>query len=143
MIRPLAAQFLNNETAMQFARFFVVGTLGFLTDGGLSQLLVTSGGLSPFIARIPAFLVAVLVTWWLNRKYTFKVGASHPYLKSFLAYLSGNLIGISINLGIYYTAIALMPSLGAWPIIPVAAGSIAAMLVNFSLAKWWVFKKKV
>jgi putative flippase GtrA len=57
----------------QFLRFCAVGTVGFVIDAGILQLLVLGIGMSPYLVRIISFLVAASATWLMNRHYTFKV----------------------------------------------------------------------
>lgn len=55
-------------------RFLIVGGLGFIVDAGVLALLVANDT-GPFAARIMSILLAMFVTWRLNRSLTF--GASH------------------------------------------------------------------
>ena len=54
----------------RFARFAAVGTLGLATDAGLFALL-TGYGAPEFGTRALSLAVATLVTWNLNRRFTF------------------------------------------------------------------------
>lgn len=53
----------------------LVGGLGFLMDGGLTMLLI-SKGVDARTARIPALISAILMTWILNRSFTYRVPAA-------------------------------------------------------------------
>lgn len=59
----------------QFLRFGLVGLLGFAIDTGLTVGLERIASLPPFAARPPAIVAAMLVTWWLNRAFSFRVTA--------------------------------------------------------------------
>lgn len=124
----------------QFSRFLVVGTLGFLIDAAILFIFNTALGLSPLLARIPSFSVAVVATWWLNRAYTFQ--ARDMSAKQTLpSYISSNMIGLTINLGIYTLAVMQVPFCQIYPIAALAAGSIGGLFFNFTASKFWVFNK--
>lgn len=55
-----------STTLAQFARFALVGTIGFLTDVTVLVIGMRLGA-GPYIARVISFLCAVAVTWLLNR----------------------------------------------------------------------------
>jgi hypothetical protein len=63
----------------RFARFSVIGSLGFLVDAGVLQLLITMTDLGPLLARIGSFAIAVLVTFALNRYWTFFGSHRRPW----------------------------------------------------------------
>ena len=65
--------------ARRFAKFLVVGGIGFLVDAGVLTLAVRHLGASVYAARALSFSVAVLATWLLNRTYVFgTIGHSAP-----------------------------------------------------------------
>lgn len=130
---------LNRFLATQFGRFFVVGTIGFLVDAGILQFGMMAFGLGPLMARVPSFLVAVLITWILNRNFTFK--ANHKtFRESFPLYLSTNAVGIAINFAVYTGVVLAVSFLATWPVLALAIASIAAMFFNFAAAKFVVFR---
>ncbi|MCO5106592.1 MAG: GtrA family protein [Burkholderiaceae bacterium] len=59
----------------QFLRFGLVGLLGFLIDTGLTLGLERGAAWPAFAARPPAIVAAILVTWCLNRGFSFRVNA--------------------------------------------------------------------
>jgi putative flippase GtrA len=122
----------------QFFRFFLVGTAGFVVNAGIVEVLAHST--SPVIAQMLAFPVAVTVTWWLNRRYTF--GASrHAIHHEWLRYVFGNLFGWIANNGVYFLLVLHSAMAYRHPSIAVAAGSIAGMFLNFSMSRWLVFQR--
>ncbi|PJB73473.1 MAG: GtrA family protein [Alphaproteobacteria bacterium CG_4_9_14_3_um_filter_47_13] len=120
-------------------RFGLVGVAGFCTDAGLLQVILGLSGLDPLLARIPSFFVAVLVTWYLNRGFTF--GMRHKsFRESFLPYLAGNAIGLALNFGIYCAGILGSPFLAHYPVLAVALGAVIAMVFNFLAMRFWIFR---
>ena len=121
------------------ARFTVVGAAGFITDGGLLLLmLVFNVPLVP--AKILSYCGAVLVTWTLNRLWTFQAHDAIKYWHSFVKYLAGQTIGAAINFGVFFATLFVFPSLIRYPLVPLGISAIAALGFNFLVAKHVVFK---
>jgi putative flippase GtrA len=116
-------------------RFLVVGGIGFCVDGGLLLLLNDGAGWSPLAARSVGFPVAVTVTWWLNRIWTFQTGRSQPVRRQYALYLAIQIVGLAINFSIFALLVRSMPWFAAWPIAALAIGSIVAMFATYILSR--------
>lgn len=125
----------------QFALFAVAGTLGFMVDAAIVQLLVSAAGWNPYLARLLSFLVAVLVTWLFNRTYTFAGVRRHDAMGEWLRYLVAMSGGFAVNYGLYSLLVFGHELVQAWPVLGVAAGSLAGMLCNFATARWWIYRE--
>ncbi len=121
--------------AKRFIRYCIVGGIGFCTDGGLLQAGIHLLGLGPLAARAPSFLTAVLVTWYLNRGFTFRM-KHKSFRESFPAYIAANAAGLAINFGTYSAGVLLSDTLAQYPLIPLAVGAVIGMAFNFFAAKW-------
>ncbi|MBA2964615.1 MULTISPECIES: GtrA family protein [Ramlibacter] len=121
-------------------RFGLVGTVGFVVDGGLLQLLVTFAGWGPIAARLVSFPAAVLATWWLNRTVTFQPREGGSLLASLGRYVAVSLVGTGVNFGIYTGLVLASPLLAARPIVPFAVASAAALVFNYLGSKHFAFK---
>jgi len=122
--------------APQLVRFIVVGGIGFIADAGLVFLL-TRLGMSPIAARIPSIATAILLTWYLNRRLTFKV--AHASSAGELVRYSGvALVSACLNFAVY-TALVLG---GVIPEVAVAVATIALMAVNFFGYKLFAFRRR-
>ena len=129
---------------MQFLRdsilFGIVGAIGFLVDVLLLYSIVGFVGL--FYGRAISFLSAVLVTWLLNRRLTFRHRSSNLASSHELsAYLILMLIGGSLNYAIYAGLLVSYPFVMQHPVIGVLAGTISGMFVNFFLLRFVLFSK--
>ena len=126
-------------------RFLIVGTIGFIVDAGLLVLLMAAG-LGHYSARFVSFMVAVCVTWWLNRTFTFRApkqsgpARNAPIMKELVTYVLFQSAGIVINFGIYSILIERSAIFYDLPALAVAVGSLAAMVFNFATARWIVFR---
>jgi putative flippase GtrA len=119
-------------------RFLVVGSIGFAVDGGMLILLNSFAGWSPLAARAIGFPVAVSVTWWLNRIWTFSDGRARPVRSQYIFYIAIQLAGLAINFSIF-TALIQLPPFAAWPIAALAVGSLTAMFVTYTLSRHVAF----
>lgn len=123
-----------------FLRFGLVGTVGFLVDGGLLQALVDLAGWGVIHARILSFPVAVFATWLLNRHFTFDQANDGAAGRSFARYVAVSLGGASVNFIIYTVLVLSMASMAALPIVPLAIASIAALAFNYLGSKHFAFR---
>jgi len=124
--------------------FGVVGTVGFVADAGVLTVLSTRLGVNVYLARACSFTFAVFVTWMLNRKWVFKSSTPRTTSRTneYISYLSVQIVGALINLGVFSLIIFLFPKFKAYPVVPLAFGSIAGMFFNFMGAQIWTFKQK-
>lgn len=117
-------------------RFALVGGAGFAVDAGILTAL-TANGVNLYAARAISFTTAVATTYLLNRKITFPAPGKVPSGVEAAAAAGFGLIqvgGAAINLLVYLLLIALFPALGAWPVLPLAAGAVTALAFNFLLS---------
>ncbi|WP_250492654.1 GtrA family protein [Caballeronia sp. GAWG1-1] len=123
----------------QFLRFAIAGGVGFLVDAGVLYVMLHLGA-GPYLGRVVSFLCAVVATWQINRRITFTPGAHRSILREFYQYLLAMIGGGACNYAAYVLALRLLPAHALTPLAAVAAGSVAGMVVNFVLAKLWVFR---
>lgn len=130
----------------QLLRFAVIGVVGLLVDVAVLYCALALGS-GPHPGRAVSFLAAVLVTWRLNRRYTFapatRSGPAAPLVSSWTEwwrYLGAMTGGALLNLGTYTLALALLAPAPWLPALGVAMGSLAGMALNFATAKFFVFK---
>jgi putative flippase GtrA len=125
----------------QILLFAISGALGFVVDAGIVQFLVREFALNPYGARVISFLAAATTTWAFNRRYTFAGhGTNGSRRRELLRYLIAMACGFALNYGTYAACLALWPLVHRWPVIGVAAGSIAGAMVNFLSSKYWIFR---
>lgn len=128
---------------LQFFRFGVVGTLGFLLDYAVLSAAVALGT-GPYWGRVLSYLVAATGVYALNRAWTFRDrrGAEGGMGRQWGLYLLLNLVGFAVNYGTY-AAITAWIEIGARHLVlGVAAGSVAGMFINFALNRQLVFRAK-
>lgn len=121
-----------------FLRFSVVGTIGFLVDSSVLMALTQGLELGPLAGRFLSFAVAVTVTWYLNRRVTFRA-VTAPTGSEWLRYAGLTAFGALINIGVYRMVLALAGITPTAMVAGVAAGSVAALGFNYTVSKRWVF----
>jgi putative flippase GtrA len=135
---PTSVYSLLARERARFARFSVVGGLGFLVVAGVLQLVITVTNLGPLLARIGSFAVAVLVTFGLNRYWTFS-GSQRPWAQAFVAYLMVQSTGFAANMAVYTFIIVVLPHPLSQPVVALAAASAFALSLNYVGARGLVF----
>jgi putative flippase GtrA len=120
-------------------RFLLVGAVGFLVDAAVLLLLVDIAGMSRLWSRVPSLLVAITVTWWLHRHFTFSWAREvAPSKREWLRFVVANAVGNGLNLILYWVLIGLF----GWRILPaLAVASVAAAGINYAMSARWVFRR--
>lgn len=132
--------FEDKERIFQFLKFSIVGTLGFLVDVGCFFCL--SSLLGHFFSRIISFLAAVLFTYVLNKTLIFGlISSSLGFWKQLIPYLISMLAGGSVNLITFFILDWTIVFISQRPFLGIAIGSLAGLLVNFSVSIK-IFNKK-
>ncbi|WP_203074883.1 GtrA family protein [Falsiroseomonas ponticola] len=125
-------------TLLQFLRFGVVGTVGFVVDTAVLYAGLALG-LGLYSGRAVSYVAAATTTWALNRAWTFRGRGQGPVARQWALFLAVNLIGFACNYGTYAALVAGVPAVAEHPVIGVAAGALAGMVGNFLLSRRYVF----
>jgi putative flippase GtrA len=128
-----------SASRLQFLRFAVVGAAGFVVDAASLHLVVYGIGAGLYVGRLVSYLTAATFTWALNRRYTFRDQRDHNLTREWLRFLAANAGGGLINYTVYAVLINAFEMVSRWPVIGVAAGSMAGLIANFILSRRWVF----
>ncbi len=122
----------------QFVQFATVGVAGLMVDAVVVYSTRDWAGL--YAAGLLSYLVAVTVTWALNRMWTFRGLGQGSALRQWARFVVANLLGFVLNRGTYFTLVTVSPLCADQPIYAVAAGAVAGMFANFNLSRGVVFK---
>lgn len=134
-MRSIAATLKKGE----FRRFATVGGVGFFIDGGLLTFLMHQG-LEVIPARSISFFCAVNITWILNRRWTFESIKPASHKRGFILYIGTQILGIAINLSIFFVLILFFLQLKAIPLLPLAIGAAISLAFNYMVSKIFIFK---
>lgn len=125
----------------QFLWFALSGTLAFVLDSAVLHLLMQAG-INAYVARAISFVCAASFTWIFNRLLTFNTFEPAPLLQQWLRWMLAMGLGGLVNYALFAGLYAGLASVRAWPVIGVAAGSVAGLFVNFVTARFWVFSAR-
>ena len=116
--------------------------MGTITNLLIFFLLVDLSKLPEIPVSIFCFIVAGTQNYFLNHLWSFReyTGKTPVSVKKWLAFLSGALLGLGINITVMYTIINnfTLP----WKFIAQACGIAAGMVFNFIISKFIIFKRK-
>jgi len=122
-----------------FARFLVVGALGFLVDTSGTLMLAKGLGASAWLARLPAFVAASWVTYACHRAWTFAGrGSSAP--RSWFAYMTATGLGAGMNYAAYSGILLALGTSTAAILAGVVAGSIVGLGFNYWISSRLIFR---
>ncbi|WP_189363051.1 MULTISPECIES: GtrA family protein [unclassified Mesorhizobium] len=124
-------------TSAKIARFIFAGGIGFVTDGAVFFGFVYGFGGSIIAARVLASLVAMTVTWALNRSMTFIDGRMQNRTAEYGKYLIASFVGMGANLIVLNEASKIDANFYHVPAY--LLGAIAGLVVNYALYDRIVF----
>lgn len=131
---------MSRAGVSRLLRFGIVGTLGFVVDSLVLVILLATTEFDPYIARLPAFFCAASFTWLVNRSWTFSDARREAPVGQWGRYVTAMTIGAVVNYGTYVVVITAFTMAMTWPVLGVAAGSLAGMVVNYMLARRFIFR---
>ena len=123
---------------VEFLKFGVVGTIGFVVDTATVYALRATLGL--YGAGVAGFVVAASGNWALNRAWTFRGRGGQTAHRQWALFLLANSAGFGLNRGTYALLVTFVPLCAEEPVWAVAAGSIAGLGANFLLSRRLVFR---
>lgn len=128
--------------AKQFVSFSMVGAVGFIVDTAALYIAMHVLGAGLYGGRVISYLVAATATWALNRRYTFHARRSQDRFAEWGRFLAANAVGGLVNYVTYAALVTAHALAAAYPVIGVAAGSLTGLTVNFSLSRYFVFRRR-
>jgi putative flippase GtrA len=123
---------------VQFLRFGVIGTAGFVWDTIIVYTLTPRTGV--YAAGLISYFIVASLNWGLNRIWTYAHVVHGSRHKQLIMFLIANSAGLVLNRGTYSALVHFVPFCRIYLVVPVAAGGICGMFVNFFLSRRLVFK---
>jgi putative flippase GtrA len=123
------------ETVWKFFRYAVVGVIGTFTHLGILAFLVETLHHNPIVSSTIGFLVTVIISYYLNYKWTFSSKGKH--LVVLPRYITVSLIGLSLNTGIMYLIVNVF---SLWYGFGQMISIVLIPLSNFFLNSNWSFR---
>jgi len=123
--------------ASRLARFLAVGLGGLAVDSGVFSFIYASGR-EAWLARAVSLFVATIVTWRLNRAFTFEPSGRAP-LVELTRYFGVALLAQGFNYGVF---LALFHALGQTrPLACLFASAVLATVFSFTGQSLFAFAR--
>ena len=124
---------MNAARLVRFIRFGLVGGFGFVIDLGVVLALIQALQLDPVLARIPAWITAVSITYLFNLLFTFrsarlKLVGKRQRLRRYGLYVLSQLAGGVVNVLTYVLVVSLFGV--AWS-VGLVIGTLVGMILNY------------
>ena len=117
-------------------RFAITGGLATAVHATVFVICVEWLGVDPVAAVVPAFLIALTVSYGLNYRWTF--GASGPHRVMLPRFFAVALNGFLLNLLITWLVVDV---LAYWYGYALIVAVFVVPLITFALSKFWVFRE--
>ena len=117
----------------EILKFAVAGGVNTLVHLGVYFLLIAFA-VPPVPASVPAFVTAVVVSYWLNRNWVFLSHGSH--LHQFTKFVAVALSGLGINIGLMYLTVE---AYGLDHRLGLALTVLCLAAWSYSVNKLWTF----
>jgi len=113
---------VNERELERFLKFLTVGTIGFVIDFGMLNLLKLGFGFHLLVANAISFSLAVLSNFTWNRLWTYPDSRSKPIRSQLVQFVVVNVAGLGIN------------TLVLWTLSPVFQGMVGRLGYNIAKA---------
>lgn len=114
-------------------RFVVTGGTGFVVDAGVLSLVMWLTPAGPIWARCVSFPVALLVTWLMNRSWSFGDRQRPRFSAELAGYVTIQVIGFLVNSGIYVVLVTGWIGFALPPLAALFLGSGTSAFLTFVL----------
>lgn len=131
---------MNAQLFVKFIKFGLIGVGVFFFDAACFWLMLRVLG-NPVAARVVSVLLAITLSWALNRHFTFHAGAERRGWSELLRFGLSQLPGACANALVSVLAFQYLMYAKNNPWLSVACGSAAGLVLNFAMANFFVFKK--
>jgi glycosyltransferase involved in cell wall biosynthesis len=118
----------DRSTVARIARFLTIGTLGMLLNVGVLYALTEYTGMWYLASEVVAFIVAVSITFFLQKFWTFRQRDKSRIAHESLRFFGINALNLALNAAILY---ALVDGLGLWYVLGQVIASALIALESF------------
>ncbi len=127
-------------TFVELLKFCLVGFFGLLVDLSIVFALKQWLALDTRLCQVFGFAAAVSFNYAINRRYSFREARNTPLLRSYIAYVGTNMVGLTVRmLAIDALMRATQLDQGSGYLLLSVIGIVLATLVNFVGVKYFAF----
>lgn len=127
-----------HSTSRHLAGFLASGIMALAVDACVLVIGVRVFGLSPFLARLIAISIAMVVAWAAHRRFTFALTV-RPSLNEFLRYAAAAWTTAGINYLVFATVLLAYPAIT--PLSALVVASIVATIFSYLSMRYGVFRR--
>ena len=122
----------------QLIFFGIAGCLGFVIEAITIYSALNYLHLDPYTPRLISYPVACSVTWYINRRFGFRV-TQKPTLAEFFRFIKSNMLSQLVNLILYFSLISVSGNLAESAIFVLIFATFVSMMLSLFLYKNYVF----
>lgn len=134
-VRRIVAELEATPVPGRVIRFFLAGLVSFLVNIGFFTLLLRAG-IWYLLASMCAFIASIVVSFLLQKYWTFRDSANILLARQFVAYCTICMINLLLNTAVVYSVVDI---LRLPPVIGQIAGSVAVAFSGYRLYQRYVF----
>lgn len=127
-------RFAASDLGRQLARFAIAGVIATAAHYTVLVLLIEIARAPPLFSTTAGYCVGIVVSYILNRRYTFKSEA--PFAQSFAKFAAFYGVGMFLNGAIF----AALMSIGAWYLVAQVVATAIVMVWNYFGARFVAFR---
>ena len=141
-MRNYIRSFMNGESARQFLTMSVIGLANTVVDFTLVNVFRFGFGWELFLSVSSAFLLATLLSYVLNRRFTFGMAASGANASEGIGFVVVNLVALGITNVVVWVADQWVGPLDALELnVAKVVATLIILLPKFAALRDVVFKK--
>ena len=133
---------ISKTEAIALAKFALIGAVGFSVDAGLLYVGVYLLSSPLIVTRVVSIFVSVIVTWVLNRIWTFNLRNKESIWFELFKYLGSRSVGAATNVGIFSALVSWAPAPFSEPIIATPLSSAVTMIINYTMVRIFIYVPK-
>lgn len=135
---------ISKNTIYQMSRYILCGTISTSFDFFL-YVTLSKIGMQIDLAKAIGFLSASVMSYFLNRKFTFKGTESNlaQFISFFLVHCFAMVIDVSVNKGMLIVLSQYIDQSRVAVALAFIVATGISVIANFSGQKFWVFKSKI
>ena len=133
---------IGHPETIAISKFATVGSIGFAVDAGLLALGIYGFGTPSIPTRMLSVFVSVIVTWALNRIWTFDPRRRESHWIELGRYIGSRAVGGVCNVSIFAAAVNWFSYPFNAPIVATPLSSAMTMVINYGLIRLFIYDPK-
>lgn len=126
--------------ANKFIRFSIIGGFGYFVDIFVLFVAFEILNISVYFSRLISAIFAATFTWLGNRIFTFSSTKRSNIIKEWADYLYAMIPGAVVNYALFSFIVYIFGSGRIVLIFAVSLGVLAGLIINYNIARKYVFK---